>query len=54
MKKETEMELDRFKEECVFISYEMSRRSNFARLDLHGLYLDEAEEVVFLVIEKIK
>ena len=48
------MDLDKLKEECIFIAFEMSRRSDFKRLDLHGLYLEEAEEVVMLVLNKIK
>ena len=48
------MELDKLKEECIYIAFDLSRRCDFKKLDLHGLYLEEAEEVVMLVLKKVK
>lgn len=53
-RRKTEMSLNCMKEESVYIAYEICRRSGFKKLDLHGLYLEEAEEVVILVINKVK
>lgn len=53
-RRKTEMDLDCLKEESVYIAYEICRRHDFKKLDLHGLYLEEAEEVVMLVINKVK
>jgi len=53
-KKDSEMKIATLKEESIYIVYENSRRTDFTKLDLHGLYLDEAEDVVMLVIEKVR
>lgn len=53
-RRKTEMSLGCMKEESVYIAYEICRRQGFKKLDLHGLYLEEAEEVVMLVINKIE
>lgn len=53
-RRRTEMSLDCMKEESIYIVYELCRRSDFKRLDLHGLYLEEAEEIVMIVINKVQ
>jgi len=52
-RRNAEFKLDKLKEECIFIAFEFCKRSGFRKLDLHGLYLEEAEEVVMLVLNKI-
>lgn len=38
----------------MFIVYQNSKERNFSSVDLHFLYKDEAEELLFLLFESVK
>jgi DNA-nicking Smr family endonuclease len=46
--------MDMHKEESIAIVLDMCRRTNFEKVDLHGLYLEEAEEVVMMVMQEVR
>ena len=50
----TEVKLDRLKEETILIAFEFCKRTGFKKLDLHGLYLQEAEEVVIMTLNRLR
>lgn len=52
-KRKTEKKLNIFKEESIAIIYEQAKRTNFTKVDLHGLHLDEAEEIIMILINSI-
>lgn len=42
------------KKKSIFIAYEIAAKIGFKRLDLHGLYLEEAQELVMIALDAIK
>ena len=54
MKRNAEKKLNILKEESICIIYELSKRKGFTSIDLHGLFLDEAEEIVMIIIDTVK
>jgi hypothetical protein len=52
-RKEVESKISVMKKRSIFIAYKMAKDSKFERVDLHGLYLDEAQECVILVLDTI-
>lgn len=46
--------IDNLKEESIAIVMELARRDNFSRIDLHGLHLAEAEEVVLMIVKELR
>lgn len=50
----SEQEISRLKKKCIYIIYWLAELSNFERVDLHGLYLEEAEELMLTLFEYIE
>lgn len=46
--------MDMHKEESIAIILDLCRRTDFEKVDLHGLYLEEAEEVVMMVLQEVR
>lgn len=46
--------IDKHKEESIAIILDLCRRTDFEKVDLHGLYLEEAEEVVMMVLKEVR
>ena len=46
--------IDTYKQESVAICLDLCRRTDFEKVDLHGLYLEEAEELVMMVLREVK
>lgn len=47
-------QIDKLKEKSIAIVIELARRENFKRIDLHGLHLAEAEEVVVMIVKELR
>ena len=50
---DTDLKISLLKKQSVFIVYQMSRMYNFHKVDLHGLTLQESQEVVITVLDQI-
>lgn len=42
------------KKKSIYIAYEIASKIGFKRLDLHGLYLEEAQELVMIALDTLK
>jgi DNA-nicking Smr family endonuclease len=54
LRKNAELKIEELKHMCMYIVYKRAKLTNFASVDLHYLYLDEAEEVLFIILEEIR
>lgn len=54
MKKKVEKNIERLRYQSIYVVYEKSRQREFRVIDLHYLFLDEAEEAIYIVINAIK
>jgi hypothetical protein len=50
---EVDSKITLMKKRSIYIAYKMAKDTNFKRVDLHGLYLDEAQECVIVVLDSI-
>ena len=46
-------DITQLKKRSIFIAYELSRRTGFSEVDLHGFFLDEAQELVIIIIDQV-
>jgi hypothetical protein len=53
LRKTAELKLNDLRQKSIEIVYLKSKQAGFEKVDLHGLYLDEAEEVVMIVLDKL-
>lgn len=53
MRKNAELKLANLRQKSIALVYAKFRNSNYSKVDLHGLYLDEAEEVTMIILDKI-
>jgi DNA-nicking Smr family endonuclease len=54
LKKSAERKINNLKHLSMYIVYKRSKANNFKIVDLHYLYLDEAEEVLFIIFEEVR
>lgn len=50
---DTDMKISLLKKQSVFIVYQISKLYQFERVDLHGLSLQESQEVVITILDQI-
>lgn len=50
---EVDSKITILKKRSIYIVFKQAKDSNFKEVDLHGLYLDEAQECVILVLDSV-
>lgn len=50
---EVDLKITILKKRSIYIVYKQAKDGNFREVDLHGLYLDEAQECVILVLDTV-
>ena len=53
MRKKAELKLANLRQKSIALAYLKFKNTNYQKVDLHGLYLDEAEEIVMIVLDKV-
>ncbi len=54
LRKNAERKIEDLKHLCMYIVYKRAKLTNLTSVDLHYLYLDEAEEVLFMIFEEVR
>lgn len=50
---DTDLKISLLKKQSVFIVYQIAKLYNFERVDLHGLSLQESQEIVITILDQV-